>query len=350
MKSLEMYAPYLNVLILDDSKPDLQLNTRLLQETFTNHNGIIEVINFNNPLGIGKGRNILVNKAKGLGYKYLLVSDDDYEITSSKIVENLAKVILREKADIVSVRRDDVWYREKKRVITKPDRSAGVMTIMNGELKIFPNVSKIGPDLTIESKKHGCINTDLAQQFFLAKIKTLVNNPWDDNLIDNDHYDFLVQNKNSRIIACLKLPVFHDKTFCPTATTSFINGKKFEFSSSKDLYQKIRDDNSLKSLKYLMNKHDLTSIYGESGLVTERKNGEIMNNDKSSEVYPMYKIAKNNINSTWISLLQFVNSKYSVSDQKYYSKDERQVCNRHRCNQYLSFKFRSTHSKKCPVY
>lgn len=59
-------------------------------------------------------------------------------------------------------------------MITKPDRSAGVMTINSGELKIYPNVSKIGPELTMESKKYGCKNTDLAQQFFLAKIKTLV--------------------------------------------------------------------------------------------------------------------------------------------------------------------------------
>ena len=61
-------------------------------------------------LTIGKGRNILVDKAKALGYKYILMSDDDYEITSSNIMKSLAKVILRENADIVSVRRDDVWY------------------------------------------------------------------------------------------------------------------------------------------------------------------------------------------------------------------------------------------------
>ena len=74
---------------------------------------------------------------------------------------------------------------------------------------VLPNITTY----PLYRKAPNCYRSDLVQQFFMGKTERLVNVHWDDNLKNNDHYDFLLSAKlaNLKLVTCSDVMILHEK-------------------------------------------------------------------------------------------------------------------------------------------
>ena len=153
LNSLQKYSPYINVLIVDDSFENLKINSTFLKTHFPDYSGQIYVLNnFTEPMGISKGRNIMIDSAKKLGFQYVIMSDDDYEVQDDLLFVNMVQIYIKEEADIVATARDDVWWEVDKstgiqsRHVVKGDlRNSGTLVFDDKKthMTIVPNITNV---------------------------------------------------------------------------------------------------------------------------------------------------------------------------------------------------------------
>ena len=157
-------------------------------------------------LGTSQGRNVLMNEAKRLNYEYIFMSDDDYEIDSASLLPTMGRILIKEHADIVATARDDMYYKvENGQQVRKKAiggfRNAGTLIFEGTTMTILPNVSNPHSTHKVTSKiaeRNGCVVSDLVQQFFFAKLDTVLG-LWDDKLTNSDHYNFLQEAKLKKL-------------------------------------------------------------------------------------------------------------------------------------------------------
>ena len=151
--SMQKYSPYINILIADDSFNDLKINATFLKSNFPDYSGEIHVMNnFTEQLGTSKGRNTMINAAKNLGFEYIIMSDDDYEIADADLFVSMIQIYIKEHADIVATARDDVYYAidkktrvESRNFVKGHQRNSGTLVFEDGKthMTIVPNITNV---------------------------------------------------------------------------------------------------------------------------------------------------------------------------------------------------------------
>lgn len=145
-----------------------------------------------------------VTQAQQKGYKYLIMSDDDYVIQSEALIPGLAQLMVEMKADVVApVRCDAPKFKCIRGEVASFVRGKGSGPLGGDEVFMLNNVTRVYPDdkLTLPpsstdvgslGNRFDCQRSDIVQQFFLASVEMLLKSGWDDTLKNNDHYDAML--------------------------------------------------------------------------------------------------------------------------------------------------------------
>ena len=209
--------------------PELKYNIRFIR------NGI--------DTGTSQGRNELVQAAKDAGYEYLFMVDEDYVFPSPDTFWQLAAQLFHTGADIVALNRCE----------STKDCSRGVPA----ELIIDSNTGiwKFVPfDNRTQLEQAICVKSDLIQQIFLARLESLSRSPWDHNLKNNDHYDFLftAKSRGMKLYSCPALQTLHQPAKCSNRSPS-------------EPYMKVRHDRWRLLLPYVLLKWNISILVDELG-------------------------------------------------------------------------------------
>ena len=114
--------------------------------------------------GTGYGRNRIVQAVAQAGFRYLLMADDDYKLTSAETIPMMARYLQETGADVVAATRCDHTLENCK-------RNKGMLVLdQQRNLTILPNVT-VYPSYTHVPT---CFRSDLVQQFFLGRVDKLL--------------------------------------------------------------------------------------------------------------------------------------------------------------------------------
>lgn len=277
LQSISTQYPYLDILIVDDSDKDSPKKwvptLKWVHMHTKNSTARRDVIHLDKVIGAAGGRNMLVDEASKRGYKFLVMSDDDYEINQPKLIKNLAHVLAEEEADLVAAVRDDMQV------------PYGSVVLESHELLILPNVTRQIHKQSFLMKQFDCHHSDLFQQFFIAKIKALEKIKWDPELTMNDHYDFMINARyhGMKTVSCAGLVINHNTKAC------LYNNWK-----TADAYIKTRNEEWSKQLPNFFKKHKVDIMYDESGNMYHwnSQNNQIESKVYSEEKFPIVKEPK----------------------------------------------------------
>lgn len=206
-------------------------------------------------VGVSKGRNILVQAVHKAGYRYILISDDDYEVSPETDVDGLLEALKSQNADVVAPSRCDEYADGSVECV----RSMGA--IVNATLPSGQRVVDALPYVDMYGESYeNCVRSDIVQQFFVARTHSLVKHGWDNHLMNNDHYDFLfgAQQANLRLFSCMSKRVRHVKAKCFPDTAE---------NAAFEKYHSKRTDRWFDYLPYYMRKWNIDVINTESGKV-----------------------------------------------------------------------------------
>lgn len=250
LKSVAKFAPDLPLIIADDS---LHSNKQLA-ESIPGLN-IVRYLRLAVDSGAGYGRNQLVAAAKEKGFKYLVMSDDDYVMTSELLVLKLAELMVELKADIVApVRCDAPHWKCVRGEIAALVRGTGSGASGGDELFMLNNVTRAFQyeGRAAASSKYRCQRTDIVQQFFLASVDMLIKSGWDDKLKNNDHYDAMLsmQREQMRLYTCSALKIHHQPTAC---------------SVDQGQYSSVRFNRWMALMPYVLKKWNIEVYHDEVG-------------------------------------------------------------------------------------
>eukprot|EP00039_Didymoeca_costata_P013297 m.199820 g.199820 ORF g.199820 m.199820 type:complete len:1625 (+) comp15732_c0_seq3:296-5170(+) len=247
-----------HVLVADDSNEDKAIRSvKLIIDKFKKEGLSISHIVLPHDSGVAYGRIKLVEHAKQAGFKHILMSDDDFEIRTDLILR-MAWSMVKVDADILAAVRCDESSKKCGKFGYSGSlfhSSRGVMSANNsleeqqqtGDLFLLTHVHR---HVEIEeSTSEGCMQTDLIQNFFLAKVDVL-DGVWDPILKNNDHYDFLmsVRKKNLSVFACRNINVVHKRSAC---------------TSKKSSYNKLRHQRWGALLSHVLQKWSISSLWTE---------------------------------------------------------------------------------------
>ena len=242
LNSIAQNAPWIQVIVGDDSTVSAESEIRKVSKKFQH-----KLIYLRLPIdsGVGYGRQRLVEKAHAMGFEYLIMSDDDFVIPDSDLIPRMAQTLVDLKADVLSPLRCEVkvtdqmiqgefkWNGKWNDDTSKCSRGAvaAIVRSHKNEIIVLPKVTFPYQDDTntihnvIKSslpkynsigQKYDCHRSDLVQQFFLGRVKKLIETGWDDKLKNNDHYDAMLsmKSKNMRLFVCRKLKISHNSLGC----------------------------------------------------------------------------------------------------------------------------------------
>jgi hypothetical protein len=282
LHSLVKNAKYIQVIIADDSSNDQSDDIKEVGRGFD-----LEPIYIRLPIdsGVGYGRNRLVKKAHELGYKYLIMADDDFVIPNQHLIPRMAQTFIDLRADVLSPLRCEVNVNERhisgkeywdgKWDNTKCGRGevaafvSSPTTNGKSELIVLPNVTRpyIDDEYTVHpilpssrpkfnsiGHRYDCHRSDLVQQFFLGNVEKLLNSGWDDHLKNNDHYDAMLsfKKRNMRLFICRRLKISHNSLGCTRHDTGVA-------------YLNVRKKRWMNLMPYVLQKWNLTALYDEVG-------------------------------------------------------------------------------------
>ena len=240
LESLSKYAPWLPIIIADDSKTVMNISSTY---------NVVKYMKLPFDVGVGHGRNSLIVEAKRLGYEYVLMSDDDYVINSHDLIPKMAGKLLKINADVVAPTRCEIGEEDTGEEYSVSDCNRGTINsfriMENGGMSILPNVTRDAP-------KYGCMQSDIVQQFFIGKTSVLLD-AWDNHLKSNDHYDAMLnlKKRSAKVFQCDMLQIIHNNKKCAV--------------DYKQTYTKKRFDQWLRLMPYVIKKHNLTWLTDEVG-------------------------------------------------------------------------------------
>lgn len=233
LKSILKYHKDIPILIGDDSAVSCE---KQIKKDFNNKN--IKVYKLPTDCGLSYGRNFLVSKVKT---KYFCLCDDDFIFDKKTDLEKALEILKEKKVDILGG-----YIRNYKIETTFKDK------IIKLGQKIFHYELPTNYIGTINQKKDTLYvdykifefpeyqESDLVLNFFIAKTKTIMDNPWDNDLKLQEHTAFFysIKNKNVKVAFTNKLSVRH----CP------IQNRKYKNLRSRNYTHVFMEKNNLKKI------------------------------------------------------------------------------------------------------
>lgn len=279
LQSISKFAPKLHIIVADDSFIKYK---NIFNKTS------ITYIELPYDVGVGMGRNYLISEAHRLGYKYVIMSDDDYIIRSEHLIYSLAEKMIDTGADVVAPKRCENTY----------DCSRGMV---NSFLKIGKYGISILPSTTYSTPINGCIQSEIIQQFFIGKTSVLLN-AWDNKLKSNDHYDAMLtlKERGAKLFQCDGLIIYHNNRKC----------------SKTRVYKQKRFNQWLELMPYVLQKRNITWMSDEVGRnwsISSRNTIQTQCGEKCLS-FPKYKQANASI---VVKALARLNSVRPLADQIY---------------------------------
>jgi hypothetical protein len=180
IRSAGIYAKNWKIVVADDSSEDLDLHPGIVQAYADTHK--VSRLRLPYDSGVGYGRNCIVREALRLGVKFVVISDDDYELTETTNLDELVRILVRTNADVVSPARCDSKSGSQA---TGCGRNLGSVMFQNdsGIEVIVANP----PEAVFLNGTFGCEHTEFVQNFFVARVDALYRAGWDSTLKNNDH-------------------------------------------------------------------------------------------------------------------------------------------------------------------
>jgi len=248
VNTVQTYYPSLPIIIGDDGYEEDEVKSRV--------RGIknIQYIRLPVDSGVSYGRNELIKIANSYDYEYVIMSDDDYIIEEYDLLLRMARTLQESKShSIVAPYRCDQGN-------DFCDRNHGLLELEHGKLHVLPNIT------IHRSGIEHCYETDIFQQFFIARTSTLHSYHWDNVLKNNDHYDFLLNLKrnNIRALVCSNMHITHSKKECQSQ------------SKHSEEYSRVRGERWEKLLPYWFQKYDVHELNDENGktMTIHQKDGQ----------------------------------------------------------------------------
>lgn len=184
LRSVRQYAPESPLIVIDDGKTPAKDAFRVDNYTSDYHY-------YPQELGLSKGRNQGVQM---VSTPYTFILDDDHVITDDTKLDQTVGLIREEALDVLCVRQvhptlDDGWW--------------GVMYFRGTEL-----YGRNG----YHWREQNYLRVDAASNSFVADTQVLKDNPWDNNLLLAEHFDFFLRLKKEGVRVGLRKAcyVFHD--------------------------------------------------------------------------------------------------------------------------------------------
>lgn len=255
LKSIEKSYSKCPIIICDDSG-DAKKNRESILKKFSNLK--INYIVTEENIGLSKGRNILVQNVKT---KYFLLCDDDF-IFYKKTNILLARKILEDKNYDILGGLCLHAYR-----VNFGSKNEKLELFMRKLQKLFHHYRKVGyrGDIDIEGKEviidikkikynsKKIYDTDICENFFLAKTDIVKKVLWCDKLKLNEHEDFFIRAKKAK----LKIGVTPEFKVYHYPETDI----KFKKHRTVDYFKDVLQNNNLEKLKIYRNNVGVIQTY-----------------------------------------------------------------------------------------
>ena len=271
LDSLEEYAPWLPVIVADDSDDS---NEELLSKY-----NLLEYVRLPSDTGVGYGRNQLVQKASFHGFKYIIMSDENYILPNMELIPNMAKAMIDNNANAVAPLRCELEADNSGISTCARGEIASIIEIDNG-IMILPNLTNYNDNPLynddINDNELDCQRSDLIQQFFIADTESLLKSGWDDHLKNNDHYDAMLNMKknNMKLFICSKINILHSSIELSSKKQIKKKNDKINDNNLYDeineeeideLYDKLRSKAWISYMPYVLKKWNITFLHDQDG-------------------------------------------------------------------------------------
>ena len=171
------------------------------------------------------------------------MADDDYVFPTQDVFWKLSEQLFQKNADIVALTRCESYF----------DCSRGLPA--NLVVDVDSRIWKFKPFALVYSPQRPlCVQSDLVQQIFLARIELFHSVRWDPRLKNNDHYDFLFtcKVKGFKLYTCPGLRTLHQPSKCSDR-------------SMNSSYMQVRHKRWRKLLPYVLDKWNIAKLVDETG-------------------------------------------------------------------------------------
>ena len=255
LQSIEKYYPQLPVIICDDSQDAIKNKEFIIKK----YNDLdINYIITKENIGLSEGRNVLIDNVKT---EFFLLCDDDFIFFKDTNLEIARTELEKNNYDILGglcLNAYRVNYETKKQKI---------QLFMRKCQEVFQHYRKVGYDGKIEfdndkitiithklnysSKK--VFNTDICENFFLARTSVIQKLRWYDKLKLNEHEDFFIRAKKQNIKIGVT-PLFKILHY-PESNNSF------KVHRNTNYYKYVLENNNIKELKIYRNNVGIIQTY-----------------------------------------------------------------------------------------
>ena len=255
LNSIENSYSKCPIIICDDSS-NAEKNKEKILTKFTNLK--IKYIVTEENIGLSKGRNILVENVET---KYFLLCDDDFIFCKYTDILSAKKILEINNYDILG---GLCLHAYRINFGSKNEKFELFMRKMQETFNCYRKVGYRG-DIILKDKKavinieklkyrsNKIFNTDICENFFLAKTEEIKKVLWYDKLKLNEHEDFFVRAKraNLRIGVTPQFKIYH----YPETDVKFKKYRKVDY------YEEVLKNNNLEEVEIDRNNVGVIQIY-----------------------------------------------------------------------------------------
>lgn len=286
LKSILKFAPKCPIIIFDDGN-DANQNKKQIIDMFANILNIKYIVSEEENVGLSKGRNVLVDNVQT---KYFVLCDDDFIFFKQTNIILAKRLLEQSNYDILGGLCLHAYR------INYGTRFQNIELFFRKLQKLFYHYRKVGykgridingeeVEIVIDKLDYArkeIYNTDICENFFIAKTKVVRNIRWTDKLKMNEHEDFFIKAKkaNVKIGVTSLFKVYH---FPET-------NRKFKSIRDKTYFYDVLYNNNLKRLKVYRNNVGIIQEYkiGKQNSTSQQYTNNLLG--KSKKLY--YKLTR----------------------------------------------------------
>jgi len=255
LHSIEKWYPQIPIIICDDGE-EAKKNQEYIIKKFKKLN--IKYIITNNNIGLSEGRNILIDNVKT---KYFVLCDDDFIFFKNTNLEIARYQLEYNNYDILGglcLNAIRINYGTKKEKIQLLIRKIQELFKCYRKVGYAGKIELHEKRIIIDTKKLNYMSsqiydTDICENFFIAKTEVIKKIRWTSKLKVNEHEDFFIRAKKEKV----KIGV--------TALFKILHYPESynDFNLHRDInyYKVVLENNNIKELKIFRNNVGIIQTY-----------------------------------------------------------------------------------------